>query len=115
MLGWIKNMRRNKHSKALDWIVNNPDKLCKNKVEFIAKEVKLYKPNGNLLSEIDVLAYDGELYHVEYKSSTKHFKTAIHQLQTQRDFIRQFYSGKIRSVFMHRAKDKNIIKKGWEN
>ena len=107
---------KKKHSRALDWIINNPEKLCKNKLKFIAKEVKLYKPNGDLLSEIDVLAYDygHSLYHIEYKSSTKHFKDAIKQLTKQRDFIRQFYKGKIHSVFMHDSKDKNIIK-GWEN
>lgn len=109
-------MKNTKHARALEWIINNPDKLCKNKVKFIAKEVKLYKPNGDLLSEIDVLAYDGlAMYHVEYKSSVKHFKTAIRQLTDQRDFIRQFYKGKIHSVFMHDSKDKDIIKKGWEN
>ena len=116
MLGWIKNMRKQKkHDNALEWIVQHPEKLCINKVKFMAKEVKLYKPNGDLLSEIDVLAYDGELYHVEYKSSVKHFKTAIKQLTNQRDFIRQFYKGKIHSVFMHRTKDKDLIKKGWKN
>lgn len=105
-----------KHDKALEWIVNNPNKLCKNKLKFIAKEVKFYKPSGELAGEIDILAYDGSaIYHVEYKNSVKHFKTAIRQLTDQRDFIRQFYSGRIHSVFMHRTKDKNIIKKGWEN
>ena len=111
-------MRRNrKHDKALDHIVKHPEMLCKNKLKFIAKEVKFYKPSGELAGEIDILAYDSgnNLYHAEYKSSVKHFKDAIQQLTRQRDFIRQFYSGRIHSVFMHRAKDKDIIKKGWEN
>lgn len=101
---------RNKHARALEWIVNHPDMLCKGKVKFIAKEVSLYKPNGDLASEIDILAYDGDLYHVEYKSSVKHFKKAVEQLQTQRDFIREIYKGTIYSIFMHPTKDKRFKK-----
>ena len=104
---------RTKHHNALEHILKHPEMLCKNKVKFIAKEVSLYKPNGDLASVIDILAYDGDLYHIEYKSSVKHFKTAIRQLQTQRDFIREIYKGQIYSIFMHNTKDKNIIKKGW--
>lgn len=106
---------KTKHDKALEWICNHPENLCKNKVKFIAKEVSLYKSNGDLASVIDVLAFDGELYHVEYKSSIKHFKDAIKQLQTQRDYIKEIYKGRVYSIFMHKLKDRKIIRKEFKN
>lgn len=101
---------KRKHDSALEYIINHPDIICKNKIKVIAKEVKIYRPDTSLLSEIDILAYDGEMYHCEYKSSDKHSTRALQQLQKQRDFIREIYSGKLHSVFMY-LKNKKMIKK----
>ena len=101
---------KRKHDSALEHIINHPDIFCKNKLKFIAKEVKIYRPDTSLLSEIDILAYDGELYNIEYKSSDKHIKKAMEQLQKQRDFIRGIYSGKLHSIFMY-PKNRKIVKR----
>jgi len=103
-------MKRTKHDSVLEGIINHPDMICENKIKFIAKEVKIYRPDTSLLSEIDILAYDGDLYNVEYKSSTKHIRKAMQQLQKQKDFIKELYFGKLHSVFMY-SHGKKIIKR----
>ena len=103
-------MKQTKHDNGLERIIKHPNMFLKNKIKFIAKEVKIYRPDESLLSEIDILAYDGELYNIEYKSSIKHIDKAMHQLRIQRDFIKGIYPRKLNSIFMY-ATDKDILKK----
>jgi len=95
---------KNKHNQALEFIINNPDIICARKPLFMAKEVNFYKRNSDdLISQPDLIAFDGVLYILEYKSSEKHRDKAIKQLQTSLDFVRETlnYNGIAYTIFMH--------------
>ncbi|MHA1302352.1 MAG: hypothetical protein ACTSPI_01435 [Candidatus Heimdallarchaeaceae archaeon] len=96
-------MKKNKHSQALEWIINNPDRVCLGKPLFNAKEVNFYNQDGSLNSQPDCILFDGNiLYIVEYKTSKKHKDKAIEQLQREMNFVRKIgYKGRIFPVFMY--------------
>lgn len=92
---------KSKHTQKLIEIVNSPHIVGIEKPIFSAREVNLFRNNGEKYGEIDCLIFDGHLYHIEYKSSDNQRQKAIDQLQKQRAFIRKVgYNGELHSLLI---------------
>jgi len=84
-------MKKNKHDKGLEKIINNPNIIGVKNPIFVAKEVNFYNQGGvGLHSQPDLLVYDGRLFIIEYKSSKNHAREGVKQLQKEMKFLREY-------------------------
>ena len=90
-----------KHGKRLIEMVNRPNIVGVRKPIFSAREINLFRSNGDLYGEIDCLIFNGELYHIEYKNSRANEDKGRAQLTKQRGFIRRLgYKGRLHSLLI---------------
>ena len=90
-----------KHDKCLEKLLTNPDIIIVKKPIITSAEIRFIDEYGKLVSKPDFMAYDGELYLLEYKNSEKRRDKAIAQLQKSLNFIRNnlHYKDKIHTLF----------------
>lgn len=96
--------KEKRHSKGLDYIMQNPSSIGLDNIISGTKEFSFFKRKGYLEAEPDLILTDGfSLYLIEYKGSKNHFGRAKNQLEKAKNWLQRkgIDKNKIYTISVH--------------